>query len=289
MVAATAIRIAWSASRAVHGLGISRRATRRNASSSALYAASNRVEERGPGGSCQRRGVRLQRADRRPPVEADRHRIPRADDLHPDVVAEGVVAGLPEDRERAVGEGEDDRARVDVAVLREHGKPAHRARRVDLDDLLAGHPAQRVEVVDRGVPEQAAGDRDVRVGRRLVVAGRSAGRGRPSRARRSRPVAAPPRGPRRSAAGSRPGRPPRRPPPCRRARPSPRGRTRAASRRRPGDRRRSPGSRAWRGRSSTPRRAPRRPRRGPRRRSRRRARRPASPSPRRDRGRRRGR
>ena len=120
VVAATAIRIAWSASRAVHGLGISRRATRRNARSSALYAASNRVEERGPGGTCQRRGLRLQRADRRPPVEADRHRIPRADDLHPDVVAEGVVAGLPEDRERAVGEGEDGRARVDVAVLREH-------------------------------------------------------------------------------------------------------------------------------------------------------------------------
>ena len=169
-VAATAIRIAWSASRAVHGLGISRRATRRNASSSALYAASNRVEERGPGGTRQRRGVRLQRADRRPPVEADRHRIPRADDLHPDVVAEGVVAGLPEDRERAVGERQDGRARVDVAVLGEHGKPAHRARRVDLGDLLAGHPAQGVEVVDRGVPEQPAGDRDVRVGRRLVVA-----------------------------------------------------------------------------------------------------------------------
>ena len=51
------------------------------------------------------------------------------------------------------------------------GKPAHRARRVDLGDLLAGHPAQGIEVVDRGVPEQPARDRDVRVGRRLVVVG----------------------------------------------------------------------------------------------------------------------
>ncbi len=74
-------------------------------------------EERGPGGTGQHRGLRLQGADRRPPVEADRHRIPRADDLHPDVVAERVVAGLPEDREGAVGEREDGRAGVDVAVL----------------------------------------------------------------------------------------------------------------------------------------------------------------------------
>ena len=74
------------------------------------------------------------------------------------------MAGLPSAPERAVGEREDDRPGVDVAVPREQREVADGARGVDLVDLLAGHPAQGVEVVDRRVAEQAAGHRDVVVG-----------------------------------------------------------------------------------------------------------------------------
>ena len=45
-----------------------------------------------------------------------------------------------------------------------HGALAHGAVGVDLDDLLARDEAQRVEVVDVEVAEDAAGARDVRLG-----------------------------------------------------------------------------------------------------------------------------
>ena len=81
------------------------------------------------------------------------------------------MAGLAEDAERAVGQAQDHGPGVDIVVAREDRKAAHRAGGVDLVDLLAGHPAQRVEVVDGRVAEEPAGDRDVGVGRRLVVVG----------------------------------------------------------------------------------------------------------------------
>ena len=60
---------------------------------------------------------------------------------------------------------------LDVAVLREDREMADRARGVDLHDLLAGQPADGVEVMDRGVPEQAARRCDVVVRRGRVVVG----------------------------------------------------------------------------------------------------------------------
>ena len=111
------IRMASRPSRAVHGLAISPRATRRNASSSARYASSKRVRKRGPGraghrgavGSSERSGVRA--------VSPTADRVPRADDLHPDVVAQRVVARLAEHGERSVAQAEDRAGRVHVVVL----------------------------------------------------------------------------------------------------------------------------------------------------------------------------
>ena len=77
----------------------------------------------------------------------------------------------PSVADRAVGEGQDHGPGVDVAVPGEHLEVAHRPRGIDLHDLLAGDPAERVEVVDRAVAEEAARDRDVVVRRRRVVVG----------------------------------------------------------------------------------------------------------------------
>ncbi len=81
------------------------------------------------------------------------------------------MPGLPEHGEGAVAQLEDDRAGVDVVVALEDREAPDGARGVQLSDLLAGHPAERVEVVDRGVAEEPSGDRDVGIRGRLVVVG----------------------------------------------------------------------------------------------------------------------
>src|SRR6266536_5666727 len=128
-------------------------------------------DERLPGRSGQVRRVAFQRSERRPLPEADGHRVARPDDLHPDVVAAWIVAGLAQHAQRAVDQAEHRGRGVHVVVPGEDLEAPHRAGRVDLLHLLAGQPAQRVEVMDRRVSEQAAADRDVVVRWRLMVVG----------------------------------------------------------------------------------------------------------------------
>ena len=71
-----------------------------------------------------------------------------------------------QDRKRAAAELEHGGGDVDVAVVGEPRGFAHGAVGVDLHDLLARDEAQRVEVVDVEVAEDAAGARDVRLGGR---------------------------------------------------------------------------------------------------------------------------
>ena len=94
--------------------------------------------------------------------------------LEPDVVAERIVPRAREDRKRAAAQPEHRGGDVDVAVVGEPRRLAHRAVGVDLDDLLARDEAQRVEVVDVEVAEDAAGARDVGLGRRAGIVRRRA-------------------------------------------------------------------------------------------------------------------
>lgn len=86
-----------------------------------------------------------------------------------DVVTAGVVAGVGDDADRAVVEGEERGGGVDIAGLLDEGRAAVAAGRVDLHDLPARHPADDVEVVHRAVPEDTARGRHVagRRGRRV--------------------------------------------------------------------------------------------------------------------------
>ena len=68
-------------------------------------------------------------------------------------------------------EERDDR-RVDVADLGELRRDANGPVRDDLHDLAPGHEARHVEVVDRHVEEDSAGDAGVVERRRLRVAAR---------------------------------------------------------------------------------------------------------------------
>jgi hypothetical protein len=120
----------------------------------------------------RRRGPLLERSDRRAIVQPDDDVVPGAEQLHPHVVAQRVVAGDRQDAERSARQAKRDDGRVDVVVLGEHGEGDDAPVGVDLHDLLAGHEPERVEVVDAEVAEDAAGDRDVLlVGRLGIVAG----------------------------------------------------------------------------------------------------------------------
>jgi hypothetical protein len=108
-------------------------------------------------------------------VQPDRDAIGVAEQLHADVVAAPVVAGARDDPERPVGQAQHRRGGVHLAMACEPLVVQHRAVGVDLDDLLAGDPAEHVEVVDVQVPEDAAGGGDVALVGRGRVVGRQAG------------------------------------------------------------------------------------------------------------------
>ncbi len=80
-----------------------------------------------------------------------------------------------QDGKRPAAELEHGGGHVDVAVVGEPRGFAHGAVGVDLHDLLARDEAQRVEVVDVEVAEDAAGARDVRLGRRAGIVRRRPG------------------------------------------------------------------------------------------------------------------
>src|SRR5690349_8086812 len=94
-------------------------------------------------------------------VPAGDHGVVETVHLESAVVAAAVVAGRRYEAERALIEPHHDGGRVDVAVFGEPGVALHAARRVYLDSLLAGDPAQHIEIVYRAVAEDATRTRDV--------------------------------------------------------------------------------------------------------------------------------
>ena len=92
--------------------------------------------------------------------------------LEPDVVPARVVAGVGHDAGGAVVEGEQGLRGGDVAELGEEVVTAGASGGVDLDDLATGDPPHGVEVVDRAVAEDPAGDGDVAAWRGCRVQGR---------------------------------------------------------------------------------------------------------------------
>jgi hypothetical protein len=121
-------------------------------------------------------GARLDGAQRQLVLQPGGDAVLHAVQFQADVVAPGIVPGVGDDRDRAVVEGEDGRGGVDVARLGDVLGAAVAAGGVHLDDLAAGDPADGVEVVDRAVAEDAAGDGDVRRRRRgRVQRGRAHG------------------------------------------------------------------------------------------------------------------
>ena len=126
------------------------------------------------GGGGRLRGARFERADRAARVQAGGDAVPGAEELEPDVVAERIVPCSREDRKRPAAQLEHGGRDVDVVVVGEPRRLAHGAVGVDLDDLLARDEAQRVEVVDVEVAEDAARGRDVGLGGRGGIVRRGA-------------------------------------------------------------------------------------------------------------------
>src|SRR6266545_2860457 len=122
-------------------------------------------------GGCGR-GPRLHGAERHPTVPPHHHAVARTEQLHPNVVAEGVVAGDREDPEGPARQPERSHGRVDVPVLLEDREPDHRAVRVRLHHLLAGDEPEGVEVVHAEVAEDASRDGNVCLVRRRGVVSR---------------------------------------------------------------------------------------------------------------------
>ena len=92
-------------------------------------------------------------------VDAGDDAVLRPEELQADVVAERIVPCPREDGKRPAAQPEHGGGYVDVVVVGEPGRLAHRAVGVDLDDLLARDEAQRVEVVDvrsRKMPPEPA-------------------------------------------------------------------------------------------------------------------------------------
>ena len=101
----------------------------------------------------------------------------RPEGLEADVVAERIVPRPGQDRKCPAAQTEHGDRYVDVVVVGEPRRLAHRAVGVDLGDLLARDEAQRVEVVDVEVAEDAARAGDVRLRRRgRIVRGERARR-----------------------------------------------------------------------------------------------------------------
>src|ERR1700746_2340566 len=91
-----------------------------------------------------------------------------------------MVAGIRDDGEAAVVQGEGGGGGVDVAEVGDPLLAPVAPCRVYLDDLAAGDPADGVEVVHAAVPEDAAGDRGVLSRRRGRVQGGRAYRVQPA-------------------------------------------------------------------------------------------------------------
>ncbi len=120
-------------------------------------------------------GARLQRADGAACVDAGHDAVLRPEGLQADVVAERIVPCPRQDRKCPAAQTEHGDRYVDVVVVGEPGRLAHRAVGVDLDDLLArdeAHARRSRGCGDRG---RCRPTRDVRL--------RRAGRDRVSRAR----------------------------------------------------------------------------------------------------------
>ena len=79
-----------------------------------------------------------------------------------------------EDRKRSPAQLEHGGGDIHVAVVCEPRGFAHSAVCVDLDDVLARDEAERVEIVDVEVAEDAARGRDVRLGGRVRIVCRCA-------------------------------------------------------------------------------------------------------------------
>src|SRR5918999_915976 len=96
----------------------------------------------------------------------------RPERLDPLVVAVRRAAAVVDRRNAAVLVLEHHERRVHVPGVAVRGLDPHRAARVHLHDLAARHVARHVEVVDRHVEEEAAGDAHVLERRRKRVPAR---------------------------------------------------------------------------------------------------------------------
>src|SRR5262249_15637716 len=110
----------------------------------------------------------------RPSVEPDDDAVLSTKDLETDVVPERIVPRTRNDPEGASAEAKNGDGGVEVAVLLEPSRLDCPAVRIHLDDVLSGHEADRVEVVNGEVAEHAAGGGDVLAGRRRRVVRRRA-------------------------------------------------------------------------------------------------------------------
>jgi hypothetical protein len=88
-------------------------------------------------------------------VASDGEALPRAEDLHAEVVTAGVVTGARDDHRQAVGHGHQDRRVVHVAELRVAVEAPDASQRVDPIHVQPGQPARQVEVVDVEVAVRA--------------------------------------------------------------------------------------------------------------------------------------
>ena len=94
-------------------------------------------------------------------VLADHDAVAGPEHLEPHVVAERIATRPGDDHEAAARQLQDGRRNVDVVQFVDPGRVEAGAVRVDLGDLFAADEADRVEVVDVEIAEDASGGGDV--------------------------------------------------------------------------------------------------------------------------------
>ena len=170
-MAASAIYATAIASSTVHGDVRWPATTSVNAWSSAPNAAVSRSMKKVAGGPAGQLDAGFEVAQRGGVAPAGCDAVTGAVQFQPDVVPAGVVPGVRHHRGGAVVEGQQRLRGGDIAELGEEVGALGAAGGVHLDDLAAGDPADRVEVVHAAVPEDAAGHLDVSARRRRRVQG----------------------------------------------------------------------------------------------------------------------
>src|SRR5215210_2995539 len=101
--------------------------------------------------------------------QTDGDAVFRPEDLHAYIVAQRTMTPTRQYHQHAVGHLDEGSGGIEVVVRGEHLELSHASLGEYLLRLTARQPAQKVELVDVQIPEDAPGVRDVLLGRRLVV------------------------------------------------------------------------------------------------------------------------